>query len=77
MLISVVIFRTMDLSGKEGQHYIGKEGVIVFEHGECEKNIEIPIINDHATIKEENFQVVPKIFQTLNIFATTGFILVS
>ena len=46
------------MSGKEGQHYIGKEGIIVFEHGECEKNIEIPIINDHATIKEENFQVI-------------------
>lgn len=52
-----VVWETTDLSGKEGEHYIGKQGTVVFEHGECEKNIEITIVNDHATIKEENFQI--------------------
>jgi len=52
-----VEWETTNLSGKEGEHYIGKSGVVIFQHGECEKNIEIPIVNDHATIKEENFQI--------------------
>lgn len=52
-----VDWETSDLSGKEGEHYIGKSGHVIFEHGECEKNIEVTIVNDHATIKEENFQI--------------------
>lgn len=52
-----ILFRTIDLSAKEGSQYIGREGEVTFEHGEDLKNIELTIINDHSTKKDLNFQV--------------------
>ncbi|XP_076813296.1 sodium/calcium exchanger 1-like isoform X2 [Clavelina lepadiformis] len=52
-----VVWRTTDLNAKEGVHYAGKEGKVTFEHGEDVKNIELQIINDHETKKDENFQI--------------------
>ncbi|XP_078488536.1 sodium/calcium exchanger 2 isoform X2 [Ciona intestinalis] len=52
-----VEYRTSDVSGKEGVHYRGKQGTVTFEHGEDLKNIDIEIINDHKTKKDENFQI--------------------
>uniref|UniRef100_H2Z6E9 Calx-beta domain-containing protein n=1 Tax=Ciona savignyi TaxID=51511 RepID=H2Z6E9_CIOSA len=53
-----VKYRTSDVSGKDGVHYRGKQGTVTFEHGEDVKNIDIEIINDHNTKKDENFQVL-------------------
>ena len=55
-------YRTTDLNAKEGVHYAGKEGKVTFEHGEDVKNIELQIINDHETKKDENCQVVCDLF---------------
>ena len=61
------LFRASGLSAMEGVHYRGKEGEVVFEHGEDLKNIEMEIINDHATKKDINFQVM-----TLSIASCVG-----
>uniref|UniRef100_H2Z6F1 Calx-beta domain-containing protein n=1 Tax=Ciona savignyi TaxID=51511 RepID=H2Z6F1_CIOSA len=56
----------MELRGKDGVHYRGKQGTVTFEHGEDVKNIDIEIINDHNTKKDENFQVLNLFFYSMN-----------
>lgn len=48
---------TNDITAKEGDDFIGKSGKVIFENGEDTKNIEIPIVNDHKTEKDESFQL--------------------
>uniref|UniRef100_F6YY65 Calx-beta domain-containing protein n=1 Tax=Ciona intestinalis TaxID=7719 RepID=F6YY65_CIOIN len=62
-----VEYRTSDVSGKDGVHYRGKQGTVTFEHGEDLKNIDIEIINDHKTKKDENFQIVLTLLQWCRI----------
>ncbi|CAL1282585.1 unnamed protein product [Larinioides sclopetarius] len=50
-------WRTIDRTAVSGKDYIGGEGEITFEHGESEKNIEIPIVDDFNAEKDEHFEV--------------------
>ncbi|GIY84985.1 hypothetical protein CEXT_375431, partial [Caerostris extrusa] len=50
-------WRTIDRTAVAGQDYVGGEGEITFDHGETEKNIEIPIIDDFDAEKDEHFEV--------------------
>ncbi|XP_041473930.1 sodium/calcium exchanger 3-like isoform X3 [Lytechinus variegatus] len=52
-----VSWRTKDLEAVNGQDYTGGEGTLTFEHGEREKFIEIPIIDDQEYEKDESFEV--------------------
>lgn len=52
-----VKWKTKDIEAVNGSDYIGGEGVLVFEHGEREKNIEIPIIDDQEYEKDESFEI--------------------
>ena len=44
-----VNWKTEDMSAKTGRDYEGGEGVLIFEHGETTKTIEIPIYDDQAS----------------------------
>lgn len=50
-------WRTIDRTAISGKDYIGGEGEIHFGHGESEKNIEIPIVDDFNAEKDEHFEV--------------------
>lgn len=50
-------WRTIDRTAVSGKDYVGGEGEIAFAHGEVEKNIEIPIIDDFNAEKDEHFEV--------------------
>ncbi|XP_072167708.1 sodium/calcium exchanger Calx-like [Diadema setosum] len=52
-----VKWKTKDIEAVNGQDYTGGEGTLVFEHGEREKFIEIPIIDDQEYEKDESFEV--------------------
>ena len=52
-----VTWKTKDIEATEGKDYAGGEGTLVFEHGEREKFIEIPIIDDQEYEKDESFEV--------------------
>ncbi|XP_071953755.1 sodium/calcium exchanger 3-like [Antedon mediterranea] len=52
-----VTWRTKDIEAVNGKDFEGGEGTLVFEHGEREKNILIPIIDDQEYEKDESFQV--------------------
>lgn len=52
-----VSWKTKDIEAVNGQDYSGGEGTLVFEHGEREKVIEIPIIDDQEYEKDESFEV--------------------
>nr|XP_039253587.1 sodium/calcium exchanger 3-like [Styela clava] len=56
--IVTVTWTTENITAKEGADFIGHEGKITFEHGEDTKNIEVPIVNDHKTEKDESFQII-------------------
>ncbi len=52
-----VTWTTKDMEAVNEKDYIGGTGTLVFEHGEREKNLEIPIIDDQEYEKDESFQV--------------------
>ena len=52
-----VPYRTKDQSALHGKDYLGGEGVIVFDHNETVKMLEIDIIDDHMFEKDETFMV--------------------
>ncbi|XP_076456318.1 sodium/calcium exchanger Calx-like [Babylonia areolata] len=52
-----VSWRTVDLSARAGQEYVGGCGRLEFKHGETSKNINVGIIGIKATEHEPNFQV--------------------
>ncbi|XP_033630178.1 sodium/calcium exchanger 3-like [Asterias rubens] len=52
-----VQWRTKDMEAVNGKDYMGGEGILVFEHNEKEKEIEIPIIDDQEYEKDESFQI--------------------
>lgn len=45
-----VSWHTEDMTAKNGRDYEGGEGVLVFEHGEISKAIEIPIYDDQVRV---------------------------
>lgn len=45
-----VKWRTKDISAHSGQDYEGGEGVIVFEHGETTKTLELTVYDDQVCI---------------------------
>ncbi|XP_022249769.1 sodium/calcium exchanger 3-like [Limulus polyphemus] len=55
--IVTVRWRTIDETALNGRDYIGGEGELRFEHGEVEKFIEVPIIDDFNAEKDEHFEV--------------------
>ena len=42
-------WKTEDMSAHTGQDYEGGEGVLVFEHGETTKMLEIPVYDDQVS----------------------------
>eukprot|EP00057_Strongylocentrotus_purpuratus_P018304 XP_011672778.1 PREDICTED: sodium/calcium exchanger 3 isoform X3 [Strongylocentrotus purpuratus] len=52
-----VSWKTKDIEAVNGTDYTGGEGTLTFEHGEREKFIEIPIIDDQEYEKDESFEV--------------------
>ncbi|UYV61020.1 hypothetical protein LAZ67_1003136 [Cordylochernes scorpioides] len=50
-------WRTIDKTAVAGRDYKGGEGIITFEHGEIEKTIDIPIIDDFDAEKDEHFEL--------------------
>ncbi len=52
-----VKWRTIDKTAISGKDYNGGEGVITFKHGETQRDIKIPIIDDMVCEKDENFEV--------------------
>ncbi|KAK3749975.1 hypothetical protein QZH41_008456 [Actinostola sp. cb2023] len=50
-----VTYKTKDQSAISGKDFIAGDGVLVFEHGEQIKHIDIEIIDDKAFQKDENF----------------------
>jgi len=52
-----VKWRTQDKTAISGKDYTGGEGVIEFKHGETQRSIMIPIMNDMDAEKDENFEV--------------------
>ena len=52
-----VKWRTVDKTAVSGKDYNGGEGVITFNHGETQRTIKIPIMDDMEAEKDENFEV--------------------
>jgi len=52
-----VKWRTVDKTAVSGKDYNGGEGVIIFNHGETQRTIKIPIMDDMEAEKDENFEV--------------------
>jgi len=52
-----VKWKTIDKTAISGKDYQGGEGVLFFKHGETQRNISIPIIDDMEFEKDENFEV--------------------
>ena len=50
-------WRTVDKTAVSGKDYNGGEGVIIFNHGETQRTIKIPIMDDMEAEKDENFEV--------------------
>lgn len=50
-------WKTIDKSAIAGKDYVGGEGEIQFKHGETQRDIKIPIIDDMDFEKDENFEV--------------------
>ncbi|KAH9365929.1 hypothetical protein HPB48_015009 [Haemaphysalis longicornis] len=55
--MAYVHWRTRSQTAKEGEDFVGGEGKLVFEHGETLKNIDIPIIDDFVSEKDEHFEI--------------------
>ena len=45
-----VSWKTEDMTAVSGRDYMGGEGVVEFEHGECQKTIEIFLNDDQVSI---------------------------
>merc|ERR1712130_718182 len=54
-----VKWRTIDKTAVSGKDYTGGEGELEFKHGETQRTINIPIIDDMEAEKDENFEVEP------------------
>jgi len=52
-----VKWRTLDKTAVSGKDYTGGEGVVTFNHGETQRTIKIPIMDDMEAEKDENFEV--------------------
>ncbi|XP_077979422.1 sodium/calcium exchanger 3-like isoform X2 [Glandiceps talaboti] len=52
-----VKWKTTDMTATSGKDYHGGEGTLVFEHGEREKTIDIPIVDDSEFEKDESFKL--------------------
>ncbi|XP_035695500.1 sodium/calcium exchanger 3-like isoform X5 [Branchiostoma floridae] len=52
-----VKWKTKDMRAVNGRDYVGGEGVLEFQHGETEKNIDIQIFDDKDFEKDEDFMV--------------------
>ncbi len=52
-----VQWRTIDKTAVNGKDYVGGEGKLVFNHGETQQTIRIPIIDDYEFEKDENFEL--------------------
>lgn len=50
-------WRTIDKTAVEGKDYTGGEGVLKFTHGETQRDIQIPIVDDMEYEKDENFEI--------------------
>ena len=50
-------WRTKDKNAINGKDYTGGEGEITFNHGETQRDLEIPIIDDMEKEKDEQFEV--------------------
>jgi len=50
-------WRTIDKSAMNGKDFTGGEGVLQFKHGETQRDIVIPIVDDMEYEKDENFEV--------------------
>merc|ERR1711971_182769 len=52
-----VKWRTLDKTAVSGKDYTGGEGELEFKHGETQRTINIPIMDDMEAEKDENFEV--------------------
>ncbi|XP_066291717.1 sodium/calcium exchanger 1-like isoform X2 [Branchiostoma lanceolatum] len=52
-----VKWKTKDMRAVNGRDYVGGEGMLEFQHGETEKNIDIQIFDDKDFEKDEDFMV--------------------
>jgi len=52
-----VKWKTIDKTAVSGKDYTGGEGELEFKHGETQRTINIPIIDDMEAEKDENFEV--------------------
>ena len=52
-----VKWRTVDKTAINGKEFEGGEGVLQFKHGETQREIVIPIVDDMEYEKDENFEV--------------------
>ena len=52
-----VKWRTIDKTAISGKDYNGGEGTLTFKHGETQRDIKIPIVDDMVYEKDENFEV--------------------
>jgi solute carrier family 8 (sodium/calcium exchanger) len=50
-------YRTKDVTAIAGADYEAVEGTLVFEQGETEKTVKIPIVDDNAYEKDETFRL--------------------
>ncbi|XP_006824699.2 sodium/calcium exchanger 1-like [Saccoglossus kowalevskii] len=53
----VLKWKTTDMTAISGKDYEGGEGELVFEHGEKQKSIDIPIVDDQEYEKDESFKL--------------------
>jgi len=52
-----VKWKTSDKTAINGKDYTGGEGVLQFKHGETQRDIKIPIVDDMVYEKDENFEI--------------------
>nr|XP_006824698.1 PREDICTED: sodium/calcium exchanger 3-like [Saccoglossus kowalevskii] len=53
----VLKWKTTDMTAISGKDYEGGKGELVFEHGEKQKSIDIPIVDDQEYEKDESFKL--------------------
>ena len=53
----VVKWQTVDKTAINGKDYTGGEGELTFKHGETQRDICIPIVNDLEPEKDEMFEI--------------------
>ncbi|XP_028967562.1 sodium/calcium exchanger 3 [Galendromus occidentalis] len=55
--VAHVHWRTKNQTAVHGKDFVGGDGKLIFEDGECEKAIEIKIVDDFEAEKDEHFEV--------------------